>query len=129
MNAKRLLKSIALAVAILMGVCLIGVGAGFVLRYIPAWLTVSALLGAFLLSANCHVLSGSDEHFKGVIYEMAYRRITMIVITEDCTSRHFIMDNRLTMKCRLSCWWIRNSVQSSFWDATSAWYDDEIEVI
>ena len=49
MNAKRLLKSIALAVAILMGVCLIGVVAGLVLRYIPAWLTVSALLGAFLL--------------------------------------------------------------------------------
>ena len=49
MNAKRLLKSIALAVVILMGVCLIGVGAGLVLRYIPAWLTVSALLGAFLL--------------------------------------------------------------------------------
>ena len=37
MNAKRLLKSIALAVAILMGVCLIGAGAGFVLRYIEAW--------------------------------------------------------------------------------------------
>ena len=60
MNAKRLLKSIALAVstAILMGVCLIGVGAGFVLRYIPAWLTVSALLGAFLLSATAMCYQG-----------------------------------------------------------------------
>ena len=58
MNAKRLLKSIALAVAILMGVCLIGAGAGFVLRYIPAWLTVSALLGAFLLSATAMCYQG-----------------------------------------------------------------------
>ena len=58
MNAKRLLKSIALAVAILMGVCLIGVGAGLVLRYIPAWLTVSALLGAFLLCATVMCYQG-----------------------------------------------------------------------
>ena len=58
MNAKRLLKSIALAVAILMGVCLIGAGAGLVLRYIPAWLTVSALLGAFLLSATVMCYQG-----------------------------------------------------------------------
>ena len=65
MNAKRLLKSIALAVAILMGVCLIGVGAGLVLRYIPAWLTVSRSLGCLSLIDNFHVLSGSDEHFKG----------------------------------------------------------------
>ena len=50
MNAKRLLKSIALAVAILMGVCLIGAGAGFVLRYIPAWLSVSVLCVACFLS-------------------------------------------------------------------------------
>ena len=60
MNAKRLLKSIAFAVAILIGVCLIGVGAGLVLRYIPAWLTVSALFGVFLLS----VTSMCYQHLK-----------------------------------------------------------------